>query len=110
MSRGIQEIEAAVAEVVVSSEAPNGWAFGEGDLAQLPSGVVAGVNGAVGVVWVAWKEGLLEARADYQCSAWREGGRVPGVVEVPVAVEFSQCFKDWVLEWEGAGGGTSRVR
>lgn len=93
VSRGIEEVKAAIAKVVVGvegAEIQSGGVVGrEGDFAEFTVGEVdvAGFGVRVCVGWVAWVEDWVgfEAGADDEGCRGGEMGGVADVVPVPVA-------------------------
>ena len=78
---GVEEVEAAVAEVVEGREAADHEReVGFRDLADGAAGEVGVEHGGGWVRWVAWEVFLLETRADDEIGAGGEGGHVADVV------------------------------
>lgn len=89
---GVEDVEAAVAEVIEGFEAADsdGGGVGEVQLVDFAAVEVGFHYHAVEVGWVAGEELLFEMRADDEPGGGGEGRHVACVVEVPVS-NVSSC-------------------
>ena len=87
---GVEEVEGAVAEVVVGGEAADArGGGGEGEFDEGAGGVVGGEDGGGGVFRVGGGEVFFEAGADDEGGGGGEGGGVADVVPVVMAPDDS---------------------
>ena len=98
MSDGVpgrgEQVETAVAEVVVGGEAAEGY-WKVVYFVERAGGVVGFEDGAGGVAGVTRGEGFFEARTNDQGGAGREVRRVAGVVPVKVALVDVVSLVHW---------------